>query len=227
MTEDHRQEVTDFLATFITEHKRDLMESVLAQRTNYVTVALEDIYQPHNASAVVRTADCFGIQEVHIIEGRNKFETSTQVLRGSGKWVDIIKYDVAENNTKACFESLRKKGYKLIGTSPHKDGVSLPDLTIEQPTAFIFGTEETGLSDYAMEHVDDYLRIPMYGFTESFNLSVSAAISLYQIMTYLHKSGIDFHLSEEEKEDIRLTWYRKIVRRAEALEKEHFENRTT
>jgi tRNA (guanosine-2'-O-)-methyltransferase len=226
MTDDHRQEVIDFLATFITDHKRDLMESVLAQRTKFVTVALEDIYQPHNASAVVRTADCFGIQEVHIIEGRNKFETSTQVLRGSGKWVDIIKYSGEGNNTEACFESLRQKGYTLIGTSPHKEGVSLPDLRIEKPTAFIFGTEETGLSEYAMEHVDDFLRIPMYGFTESFNLSVSAAISLYQIMTYLHKSGIDFHLTAEEKADIRLAWYRKVVRSAAALEKEHFENRT-
>jgi tRNA (guanosine-2'-O-)-methyltransferase len=226
MEDDHRQEVTDFLATFITEHKRNLMESVLAQRTKFVTIALEDIYQPHNASAVVRTADCFGIQEVHIIEGRNKFETSTQVLRGSGKWVDIIKYGEEDNNTKACFDSLKGKGYRLIGTTPHKDGISLPELRLDQPTALIFGTEETGLSDYAMEHVDEYLRIPMYGFTESFNLSVSAAISLYQIMTYLHASGFDFHLSEEEKEEIRLAWYRKVVRRAEALENEHFNNRT-
>lgn len=225
MDDNHRQETIDFLATFITEHKRELMESVLNKRTRYVTVALEDIYQPHNASAVVRTADCFGIQEVHIIEGRNKYDTNPQVLRGSEKWVDIIKHGNSENNTKDCFDSLKKRGFKLIGTTPHAEGISLPDLKVDQPTALIFGTEETGLSDYAMEHVDAHLRIPMYGFTESFNLSVSAAISLYQIMTDLQNSSINFHLSEDEKVDTRLSWYRKVVRRSEALEKDHFDNR--
>jgi len=225
MDNDHRQEATDFLATYITEHKKNLMESVLAQRTRFVTVALEDIYQPHNASAVVRTADCFGIQEVHIIEGRNKYDTNPQVLRGSEKWIDIIKHGDEDNNTKSCFDALKKRGYKLIGTTPHTDGISLPEIKITKPIALIFGTEETGLSEYAMEHVDEHLRIPMYGFTESFNLSVSAAISLYQIMTDLHTSNLDYHLSEEEKRDIRLSWYRKVVRRAEALEKEHFVHR--
>jgi len=223
MEEDHKQELVDFLATYITEHKRTLMDSVLKQRTKFVTVVLEDIYQPHNASAVVRSADCFGIQQVHVIEGRNQYDTNPQVLRGSGKWVDVIKHNGHENNTEACFASLKKKGYRLMGTTPHKEGVPLPELRIEEPTAIVFGTEETGLSDYAMEHVDNYLRIPMYGFTESFNLSVSAAICLYHIMTNLHASGVDYHLTEDEKLAIKLSWYREVVRRSEALEKEYWQ----
>ena len=223
MEVDNRQEIVDFLATYITDHKRGLMEEVLAQRTNFITVVLEDIYQPHNASAVVRTADCFGVQQVHIIEGRNKYNTNPQVLRGSGKWVDIVKYAGNTNNTAACFKALRAKGYRLLGTTPHKEGIDLPDLEVDQPTALVFGTEETGLSSYAMEHVDGYLRIPMYGFTESFNLSVSAAICLYQIMTNLHAGKVDYLLGENEKLDVRLAWYRKTVRRSAALVKEYLQ----
>ena len=221
MIEDNRQEITEFLASFITEHKIELIEKVLAQRTKFITVALEDIYQPHNASAVVRTADCFGIQDVHIIEGRNKYDPNPQVLQGSAKWVDIIKHEGAGNNTAACFTKLKEQGYRIVGTTPHQDGISLPDFDVSQPVALVFGTEETGLSDYAMEHVDDFLRIPMYGFTESFNLSVSAAICLYQMTSKLYNSNQDWQLSDEAKTDLRLAWYKKVVRRSESLINEH------
>lgn len=221
MTEDNRQELTEFLATFITEHKIELIETVLAQRTKFITVVLEDIYQPHNASAVVRTADCFGIQDVNVIEGRNKYDPNPQVLQGSAKWVDIIKHEGAGNNTAACFTKLKEQGFRIVGTTPHREGISLPDFEIDQPIALVFGTEETGLSDFAMEHVDDFLRIPMYGFTESYNLSVSAAICLYQMTTRLYNSDIDWQLSEETKTNLRLAWYKKIVRRSESLINEH------
>jgi len=217
MTKDNRQAITEFLSSFITEHKRELIETVLAQRTKFITVVLEDIYQPQNASAVVRTADCFGIQEVHVIEGRNTYDPNPQVLQGSGKWVDIIKHNDAGNNTAACFGKLKEQGYQIIGTSPHREGTSLPDFNISQPVALVFGTEETGLSDYALEHVDDFLRIPMYGFTESFNLSVSAAICLSQLTSNLYKSDLNWELSEETRSDLRLAWYKKVVRRAESL----------
>ena len=216
-----RQAIIDFLATFITEHKKDLMDSVLAKRTKYLTVALEDIYQPHNASAVVRSADCFGIHDVHIIEGRNHYDVNPQVLRGSEKWVNIITHRGVENNTISCFKSLKKQGYKLVGTSPHASECMINDYVIDQPTALIFGTEETGLSEYAMENVDSFVRIPMYGFTESFNLSVSAAICMYQLTTKLYASDLPWQLSNTEIEEIKLQWYKKVVRRSESLIKEH------
>ena len=218
-------ELTAFLAGYITEHKKQLMEQVLAQRTRFITVALEDIYQPQNASAVVRTADCFGIQDIHIIEGRNQYNINPQVVRGSEKWVNLIKYHGQENNTATCFAALRQKGYTLVGTSPHRQGVALPDLQPDRPLALVFGTEETGLSDFALEQVDIHLRIPMYGFTESFNLSVSAAICLYQLTTRLRQSGIDYLLSEEEKAALRLQWYRRVVRRSAVLEEEFLKNK--
>lgn len=217
MKTDRQLAIIDYLSTFITEHKLKLMENVLAQRTNYITLVLEDIYQPHNASAVVRTADCFGIQQVHIIEGRNQYDVNPQVLQGSEKWVDILKYNDTSNSTKVCFDKLRNDGYKLVGTTPHKDGADLHKFNFNQPIALVFGTEETGLSEYAMNEVDEYLRIPMRGFTESFNLSVSAAICLFQITTDLHSSEIKWQLSEDEKNNIRLTWYKKVVRRSDYL----------
>lgn len=222
MTEDNQQEITEFLSSYITEHKKELINTILGQRTKFITVALEDIYQPQNASAVVRTADCFGIQDVHVIEGRNKYNPNPQVLQGSDKWVDIIKYEGSSNNTNECFTKLRSQGYRIVGTSPHQDGKSLPDFRFNEPIALIFGTEESGLSDYALEHVDDHLRIPMYGFTESYNLSVSVAICLYQLTSTLYKSDLNWHLSEEVKMDLQLAWYKKIVRRSESLINEHF-----
>ena len=226
MSEDNRQELTDLLASYITEHKIELMNEVLAKRTRYITVALEDIYQPQNASAVVRTADCFGIQDVHVIEGRNIYDPNPQVLQGSGKWVDVIKYEGGGNNTAACFSKLKQDGYKIIGTTPHREGISLPDFVVDQPTALVFGTEEKGLSDYAMEHVDEYMRIPMYGFTESFNLSVSAAICLSQLTSTLYKSELDYRLTEDEKTDLRLQWYKKVVRRSDAIINEYLNSKT-
>lgn len=222
MTSDTRQRETAFLSSYITEHKTGLIEKVLAQRTQFITIALEDIYQPQNASAVVRSADCFGIQNVHVIEGRNVYDPNPQVLQGSAKWVDIIKYSGAGNNTATCFKTLKDQGYHLVGTTPHRDGISLPDFVIDRPIALVFGTENTGLSDYAMEHVDEYMRIPMYGFTESYNLSVSAAICLYQLTLSLYNSDLDWQLPVETKTDLRLAWYKKVVRRADDLIKEHF-----
>lgn len=225
MIEGRQKEVIDYLSTFITQHKLDLIDKVLSLRTNFVTIALEDIYQPHNASAVIRSADCYGIQEVHIIEGRNKYDVNPQVLQGSSKWVDIIKHNDPENSTQACFKELRNKGYKLVGTTPHEQGVSLNEFKIDQPVALVFGTEETGLSDYAMDNVDEYLTIPMHGFTESFNLSVSAAICLYQITTDLHNSDFNWQLTEEEKENIRLSWYKKVVRRSDDVIEKYLLNK--
>jgi len=221
MTSPSNRELIDFLSTYITDHKKELMEDVLSKRTNYITVALEDIYQPHNASAVIRTADCFGIQNVHIIEGRNTYEINPQVVRGSEKWVSLTKYEGEANNSKQCFNQLRAAGYKLVGTTPHIKGHDLQSYKIEQPMALIFGTEETGLSEYAMQEMDDFIRIPMVGFTESFNLSVSAAICLYQLTSTLYDSDLKWSLTDNEKEEIRLNWYKKVVRRSESLIKEH------
>ncbi len=224
MTTEMKTALYEYLSGFATENKRSKIEQVLDHRTRYVTVVLEDIYQPQNASAVVRSCDCFGIQDLYVIENRNIFEVKAGVTLGASKWVDIHRYNRAnEDNTVTCLTELKQRGYRLIATTPHRDDCLLHELPLEGKMALLFGTEELGLSETALSMADEYVRIPMFGFTESFNISVSVAICLYHIISALHQSDIQWQLTPEERLDIKLNWIRKIINRPDLLEKKFFE----
>lgn len=195
-----------FLEKFLTSDRKEVMRKVLDERTRHFTIAIEDIYHPHNASAVVRTCDAFGIQDVHIIENRNKYRMNPKVALGSGQWVDIIKHNTEEHNSGACVQHLKDKGYKVIATTPHTNDISLYDLDINEPVALIFGNEKDGISDVVRDQADGFMRIPMYGFAESFNISVSAAICLSVLTEKLRQTDINWHLTEEEKKLILFDW---------------------
>ncbi|MCB0497729.1 MAG: RNA methyltransferase [Cyclobacteriaceae bacterium] len=210
----------EFLKPYVTEHKQKLVEKVLEQRTRHITVVLENIYHPHNASAVVRSCDCFGVQDVHVIEGHNEYNINPYVVRGSAKWISIHKYPLSELED-SCYDQLKNQGYKLIGTTPDPSYKSIRDIDSNAKIALVFGTEETGLSKYAMEQMDDYAHIPMHGFTESFNLSVSAAICLYESTLKMRGSNVSWQLSENEKNELRLQWYKNIIARSDVLEREY------
>lgn len=215
--------LTDFLAQYITDNKKDKIEQALEHRTRHLTVVVEDVYQPHNASAVIRTCDCFGIQELHIIENRNRYNVNPDVALGASKWVDVIRHHEKKDvsNTPSCIDSLRERGYRIIATTPHRDDVNLAELPLDQKTALLFGNELEGLSEEAIKNADGFMRIPMVGFTESLNLSVSAAICIHFLRHKLeHSEGIYWKLSNEEKEEIRLRWYRSIIKKSEVLEQE-------
>ncbi len=182
-----------------------------------MTIVLEDIFQPHNASAVLRTCDCFGIQDVHIIENRNKYEVNPDVALGSSKWLNLHKYNDNGNNTQSCLSSLREKGYRIVATSPHKNDFAPENLPIDAKTALVFGTELEGLSPAALSLADDYVRIPMVGFTESLNISVSAAILMHTLTARLRNSEINWHLSEKEKDEILLQWFGCSINNAEKI----------
>jgi len=223
-----KRKLVEYLYGYITPERRRKIAEVAANRTRYLTVALEDIYQPQNASAVVRTCDCFGVQDVHIIENRNKYTINPDVTLGAQKWVSLIRYNKPDhNNTEDCIEALRRAGYRIVATTPREGACLLHEFPIEGKMALLFGTEETGLSDYALEHADEFLKIPMYGFTQSFNISVSAALCIHHIITKLRASQIDWRLSEEELLDLKLEWLRKQLRRAPLLEEEFFKGQTT
>jgi len=213
-------ELIKFLEKFVSERRVELFDRVLEKRTRYISVLLEDIYQPHNASAVLRTCDCFGIQEVNIIENRNKYDVNPDVSLGSDKWLTLSKFSDADNNTAEAFRRLREKDYRIVATSPHKGKEVDPGtFNIEKgKIALVFGTEMHGLSKQAIDNADEYLRIPMYGFTESFNISVSAAIIIYDLVSRLHKSGIPWQLNEQEKSKLKLDWLRKTIKRSDLLE---------
>lgn len=224
MDEKIKKELLVHLLQFISENKRNLFDQIIQYRTKHITIVLEDIFQSQNASAVLRTCDCFGIQDIHIIENEHEYEINPDVAIGSYKWLSLHKYNTAENNTIDTFNTLRKQGYRIVATSPHKNDCMLDELNIDSKVALVFGTELKGLSDIAIQNADEFVKIPMYGFTESFNISVSAAIMLHHFTEKLRKSTINWGLSGEEKIDIKLNWVRNIIKRSDLLEREFLKN---
>lgn len=217
-------QLVEYLRDFTTEDRWQRINEVLDKRTRHITVVLEDIYQPHNASAVLRSCDCFGIQDVHIIENKNEFSPNKSITIGAHKWITLHSYDEPDkNNTKSCYEKLHSEGYQIIATTPHEDDVTIDRVPVDQKTALVFGAELTGLSDYALEHADGYAKIPMVGFSESFNISVGAALCMYDLTSRLRKSDISWSLTESEKLKLRSEWLEKSLRAGEQL-KEKFLN---
>ncbi|MCU0435780.1 MAG: RNA methyltransferase [Bacteroidia bacterium] len=210
----------EYLIGFISEQRRDKFENYILNRTRYITVAVEDIYQTHNASAVLRSAECFGVQDVHIIENRNRYRPSADVAKGAEKWLSLHYHNQSENNTLACIQHLRNEGYRIVATTPHEKDQFIYDLDVRKgKIALFFGTEIEGISEEVRREADEFVKIPMFGFTESFNISVSAAICLYEIKQKLTED-LPWQLSEQEKEDILLTWVKQSVREPELLEEE-------
>ena len=217
-----KQQLLSYLQEFISPNKKNKFETLILQRTRHLTIVLEDIYQPHNASAVLRSCDCFGIQDVHIIENMNKYEVNPDVALGSSKWLTLIKYQARENNTESCLKKLKSEGYRVIVTTPHENDFIPETLPLNQKTALVFGTELAGISKVATDLADGFVRIPMYGFTESFNISVSAALLLFALSERLRKSEIHWQLTEEEMLDIQIEWTKCVIKKADLLEKLFF-----
>jgi tRNA (guanosine-2'-O-)-methyltransferase len=215
------KKVIEHFAQYITEHKKQFIEKVLSERTRHVTLVLEDIYQSQNASAAVRTCECLGVQDIHIIEDGTQYSVNKQVLKGANKWVDLHRHKLKGfNNTDICFRKLRELGYKIFVTDPSPDGISINEIPVDQKLAIVMGNELEGTSEFAIAQADQKIFIPMHGFTESFNISVSAAICLNTTLTKLRASDVAWQLTEEEKDVLRLQWYRKVVRRSDLIERE-------
>lgn len=215
------QGLLDYLGQYITPHKKSVMEQVLAKRTRHLTVVLEDIFKPHNASAVIRTCDCFGLQDIHVIEKTNQYKVNPYVTRGASQWVDLHKYYRPDGSSvDACFDSLREKGYKIYGTSPAPNSMPIDELQPDQKLALVFGNEHEGISEEVKSKADGLVHIPMLGFTDSFNISVSASIFLFDLVRKAVKMGIpNFQLSEDEKNQLRMKWYRSVVKNSDIHEK--------
>lgn len=211
----------DYLAGFVTPERLGRMKAVIAERTRRITVVVEDIYQPHNASAVLRTCDCFGVQDVHIIENRNAYRLNPGVELGTAQWLSLHRYrDRGVSNTPRAIAALRAAGYRIVATTPHTSQVSLEEFDVSAgPVALLFGNELDGLSREALEAADEHLVIPMYGFVESFNISVSAAIVLHHLTHALRTSGAEYRLPDADQREILLAWLRSSIGRVEALER--------
>lgn len=218
MTSALKEDLIAYLKDFVTEDRWETLNRILDQRTRHLCVVLEDIYQPHNASAVLRSCDCFGVQDVHIIENEHNFSPSKSVTIGADQWLSIEKHAAKEvANTEACFTRLHELGYRIIATTPHHNEVTIDELPVEPKTALVFGAELKGLSDKAMEMADGFVKVPIYGFSESYNVSVSAALCLYEFTKRMRSSGIEWNISEKEQIELRLDWLKKSIRASEQL----------
>lgn len=212
------KDLIKYLSEFTTPDRAELFHKIASERTRYVTVALENIYQSHNASAVLRTCDCFGIQDVHIIENEYEYTINPDIAMGSSNWLHIHRYNHEGNNTEEALSRLKKDGYRLVATTPHTNDVTLNEFDISKGKfALMFGTELTGLTDKALKMADEYLKIPMFGFTESFNISVSAALILFHLTSKIRRSTINYKLSESEHDELVLEWLKLSIKKSELI----------
>jgi len=221
LTTKQKLDLYEHAAELFSDNKRALFDKLAPLRTRHISVVLEDIYQSHNASAVLRSCDCFGVQDVHVVETHNPFNPAGDVAVGSSKWVDYYKH----NNIKEAYRYLHEHGYRIVATLPHENDTMITDLDISQPTALVFGTELTGLTQEAVDGADDYVKVPMYGFTESFNISVCAALSLFSLTERMRASGnTPWQLNEDALLDLKLHWTMQAVRDGENVIKKLMED---
>lgn len=213
----------EYLEGFLTNNRKERFANVLANRNNHFTIVVEDVFQMHNTSAVMRSCEVFGIQQLNIIEQRFGKSIDKEIAMGAQKWVDINTFE----SVNSSIEAMRSKGYQIIATTPHNDSCMLSDFDISKPSAIYFGTEKEGLSEEVIAQADGYIKIPMVGFTESLNISVSAAIIIQDITTRLRQSDVKWQLSEEEILEKRLHWAKNTIKDIKRIEKRYFEEKNS
>ena len=218
-----QKNITAYLESFLTEDRKLLLHRVLGNRTRHITVVVEDLYQTQNISAVLRSCECVGIQDVHIVEGENDFQIHKAIAMGADKWLTIKHYPKESNPMLKCINELKAKGYSIVATLPDDNSCFLDELPLEKPVAFLFGTELTGLSKEAIAAADKTVKIPMHGFTSSFNISNSVAIIVSHCVERLRKSTIDWQLTEDEKDELLFDWVQKSINKPELLIKRYLE----
>jgi tRNA (guanosine-2'-O-)-methyltransferase len=225
MEHEEREALIAYLEDFARPQRLEKLKSILEKRTRYISVLLEDLYQPHNTAAVLRSCDAFGIQDVHVLQIENRYQPSKTVSVGAEKWVYQHPYQGDESLTVNKIREFQEQGWKMVATCPNDEGFTPQNLPLDQPIMLMFGSEKPGLSQAAIDHADFKLQIPMYGFSESFNVSVSVALILQVISSRVREGSTPWSLQEQEKREIYLDWLRKSVRRATELEQRFYTDR--
>ena len=207
------REQVDYLKNFVTDYKNELFARLIRERTGYVTLVLEDLYQPHNCSAVLRSCDCFGVQNVHVIENKNVFRDNSEISMGAADWLTLHRHRGGTSPTMGTINDLKRQGFRIVATTPHERDSFVDDINLYKgKMAFFMGTELTGLSDEMMANADEFVKIPMYGFTESYYVSVCVALLLYSVVQRLRRTDIDWHLSEDEQYEVLFQWYKRSIK---------------
>ncbi|HOU98560.1 MAG TPA: RNA methyltransferase [Bacteroidales bacterium] len=208
----NNKEIIEELKEFVLPERFLTFQQVLSQRTRYISLLIENVYQSHNASAIVRTAEALGIQDIYVYERKNNFNPNEEISMGAHKWLNIHRFSENSISTTELITNLKNKGYRIIATSLHDKSTDIESLDLlKGKIMFLFGTEKEGLTEEIKSQADEFIKIPMVGFTESFNVSVSVGIILYSMITKLQKSNINYKLSEEEIEKLMMDWLVKSI----------------
>ena len=217
-TEEHSrewlQERLDYMTQFLTEERKEVLRRTLASRTHYMRIMTENMFHPQNASAIMRHCEAFGIQQIHTVEDRCRFDPSVNIVRGTQKWVDVEHHDT----TKEALEALKSEGYRIVATTPHRCSVTPETFDVTKGKfTLVFGTEHAGISDEVIEAADDFLMIPMCGMVESLNVSASAAILIYMLSQRIRQQVDGWQLSDDEQLKLLTRWTMSSVRDFEGI----------
>lgn len=210
---DRLQETFDYLKQFLTDERLSKIEHFSKESSDFVLPVMEDVYQFRNAAAIVRSVEACGFHHVVALEEENVFNPNLKVTKGAETWVQVEKMP----NNLDSLKEIKSRGYRILAVSPEKNATMLPDYEVKEPIALVFGTELEGVSDEILDFADETLAIPMFGFTKSFNVSVAAAICMYELKQKLMKSGIDYQLSEEKLLEMKIRWTVNSIRSGEEL----------
>jgi tRNA (guanosine-2'-O-)-methyltransferase len=220
-----KKELITYLLGFISDKRKVRFDEVMKNRTGHLRVVLEDLYQAHNASAVLRSCEAFGIQHVHFIENRNTVRISDEVAMGSSNWLSIHRHKGKTNNSREALQELKRLGYRIVATTPHKNEVTIDKLPVDKKLALVFGTEIEGISEAVVAEADEFVKIPMLGFTESFNISVCAALCMFELSNRLRREVPDHQLTEDEQTDVYLQWLMNSVEFSDQLVKRYIDEK--
>lgn len=216
-----KQEILSYFQKFLSDNKIDLFEKRVLDRTRHFTLVLEDLFHPHNASAILRSCDLLGIQDIHMIENNHQFINEKDISLGSKKWLSVQNYNDLDTSSPTCIDQLKAKGYTIAVLNPHHEDVQINDYPIDKKTAFILGAEKNGLTQYSLDNADIHIKVPMYGFTESYNVSITAALTMYDVVQRIRKSSVDWQLDSDEQWATKLEWTLRTIRSSSDIIK-HF-----
>lgn len=220
------RELFEYLETYLSEPRKARLREVLALRSRRITVVLDDVYQPHNTSAALRSCDAFGLQEVHIVETQHDSQLSSDVAAGSDKWLEMSHYH-GPDAARQCAEALHARGFRIVATVLGAADVTPLTLDLSRPVAIVIGSEKSGVSPTLRSAADLELSIPMYGFVDSFNLSVACALCLQDLSRRLREGRDDWRLDPEDCEELLFRWTRASIRNVEAIERRFRRGRTS
>lgn len=207
------QEIYDYLQQFLTDERLSKIEHFSKESSDFVLPVIEDVYQFRNAAAIVRSVEACGFHHVVALEEENVFNPNLKVTKGAETWVQVEKMP----NNLDSLKEIKSRGYRILAVSPEKNATMLPDYEVKEPIALVFGTELEGVSDEILDFADETLAIPMFGFTKSFNVSVAAAICMYELKQKLIKSGIEYQLSEEKLLELKIRWAKNSIKSSEQI----------